>query len=275
MVARPSHPLVVPPPHGLCWRRSERRGRAEAPATHAELVVLHALSGRARYVIDGAVVTLRPGTLLWALSGQSHFLLSDEAGFDMWVVLISERLLTPRMRTDPAMPPLRLGDREGPVAARGLPRAASEELDRLAARSAVAEGAAAQGAGLVWWLHRAWSHWQAASGDAPARLHPAVDRAARLIRADPARSVAEIAAEAGLSAGRLGRVFRAETGRGLVEFRTEAKLDRALEALESGAARTLLAAALDGGFGSYSQFYRAFEGRYGRSPRAYLAEREG
>lgn len=274
MVERAPHPLVVPPPHGLCWRRSERRGRAEAPSTHAELVVLHALSGRARYVIDGAVVTLRPGTVLWALSGQAHFLLSEEAGFDMWVFLVSDRLLTPEMRADPAMPPLRLGDREGAVEARGLPRAASDELDRLAARCEGAEGAAL-GAGLVWWLHRAWTHWRAASGDVAGRLHPAVDRAARLIREDPSRPIAEIASEAGLSAGRLGRVFRAETGRGLVEFRTEAKLDRALEALESGGARTFLAAALDGGFGSYSQFYRAFEGRFGRSPRGYLTEREG
>ena len=274
MVERAPHPLVVPPPHGLCWRRSERRGRAEAPSTHAELVVLHALSGRARYVIDGAVVTLRPGTVLWALSGQAHFLLSEEAGFDMWVMLVSERLLTADMRADPAMPPLRLGDKAEAVEARGLPRAASDELDRLAARCGAAEGAA-RGAGLVWWLHRAWTHWRAASGDVAGRLHPAVDRAARLIREDPARPIAEIASEAGLSAGRLGRVFRAETGRWLVEFRTEAKLDRALEALESGGARTLLAAALDGGFGSYSQFYRAFERRFGRPPRTYLAEREG
>ena len=99
-------------------------------------------------------------------------------------------------------------------------------------------------------------------------VHPAVERAARLLRASPEMSVRSLAREAGLSQSRLSRLFRAEIGTGLTAFRTEQKLER-VDSMMRGGQRSLTNAALDAGFGSYSQFFRAFQARRGASPREF------
>ena len=99
-------------------------------------------------------------------------------------------------------------------------------------------------------------------------VHPAVERAARLLRAAPEMSVSDLAREAGLSQTRLARVFRAEIGMKLTEYRTDQKLEL-VDSLMRTRKVTLTAAALEAGFGSYSQFYRAFQARRGRAPGGY------
>ena len=106
MVETAPHPEVIPAPGGLMWRRSWRRRHATEPEAHQELVVLTGITGSAAYLVDGIVHDIRPGTVVWALAGQQHFLLSESPDFDMWVALVSSRILT---RT-PDMPPQRLSD---------------------------------------------------------------------------------------------------------------------------------------------------------------------
>lgn len=270
MVEDAPHPLVAPPPGGLCWRRSERRRYGRAAEAHAELVVLHGLTGRARYLIDGRVFELAPGSLLWAFAGQSHVLLSDEPDFDMWVFVISHRVLPPGKRDRPDRPPLRIADVAGDVAPRIVAHDATEELDAIAAAIVALGDPEARAAGLRWWLIRAWHHWRAAPDGAFVAVHPAVERAARLIRDDPTQTIAEVAAAAGLSAGRLARLFKAQTGKRIVAYRTEQKLSAVESAMRIDPRGNLLTAALNAGFGSYSQFYRAFEAHHGIGPRGYF-----
>ena len=271
MVTDTAHPLVRPEPGGLCWKRSDRRRYDSSPRQHAELVVLHALSGEARYLIDGKVHTLQAGSLLWAFSGQAHVLLSDSDDFDMWVFLLSERILTPELRALPNMPQLAVTEREGPVAPRSLSAQGSRELEAIADGLGASADAPIQAVGLRWWLARAWHHWQIASSGRFTAVHPAVDRAVRAIQDDPASHLATIARHSGLSAGRLGRLFREQTGRSIVDFRTELKLERVERTMRENPRADLLHAALDAGFGSYSQFYRAFRHRYRVSPRQYFS----
>ena len=247
-----SHPLVAPPPHAAFWRRSDRRAQAFRPSVHAELVVLFPVSGRARYFIDGHVVPLRPGALLFAWAGQAHFLISDAPDFDMWVALVSARFAA----TVPGFPAV---DQDDPAEARGVTLNGARELEALSQTLHETHDASQLGLGLGWWLHRAWTHWKDARAQSPRALHPAVDRAARLLRADPDMPVGDLARAAGLSPGRLGKVFRAEMGQGLVAFRTAERLARvAMSVRVEGLA--LLPAALEAGFGSYAQFYRACRG---------------
>jgi len=126
-------------------------------------------------------------------------------------------------------------------------------------------------AGLKWWTARAWIAWQDATAAAGRRVHPAVRRAADILRTDPDVSLTEAAERAGLSLSRLRRIFRADTGVGLAEFRTERRLARVDSNMARSTAQPLLTAALDAGFGSYSQFYRAFTAARGRNPREYYA----
>lgn len=272
MVDFAPHPLVAAEPGGVCWKRSDRRRPGRGPEAHRELVVLLGLSGQARYLMDGAVHALERGSLLWAFSGQAHVLLSDEPAFDMWVFLISERVLPPGESA--AMPPVARPDTGG-VAPRRLAEPALLELDANAALLRSETCPVAQRTGLRWWLYRAWAHWQAAAEDKTRRVHPAVERAARVLRARPEMSLSVLAREAGLSQTRLARVFKAETGLSLGEFRTDQKLER-VDSLMRTTRTTLTIAALDAGFGSYSQFFRVFRERRKVSPREfYTGKRKG
>ena len=98
-------------------------------------------------------------------------------------------------------------------------------------------------------------------------IHPAVEQAARLIRdhADPL-PVEEIGRRVGLSASRLSRLFAAQMGVSMVDFRNEQRLSRFLRLYGKGCRRTVLAAALEAGFGSYAQFHRVFTQHMGCGP---------
>lgn len=265
MVETRVHPLVRDAPGGLCWRRSERRRAGRAAEAHRELVVLMGLSDRAQYLIDGSVVPLRRGTVLFALAGQSHVLLSDTSRFDMWVFLISDRILDAERRADPSFPPLHIADR-GPVAPRHLREGPMTELEGIAQAARHAGPLEARDA-LRYWLARAWAHWRAAQDATLATVHPAVDRAAHLIRRSPEMSLEDVAGRVGLSAGRLSKLFGAQTGQGFAAFRAECRLSRVEELLRDRPDLPLMTAALDAGYGSYAQFYRDHVTRTGRPPR--------
>lgn len=248
------------------WRRSWRRRQATEPEAHQELVVLTGITGSAAYLVDGIVHEIRQGTVVWALAGQQHFLLSESPGFDMWVALVSSRILT----GEHDMPPQRLSD----VSAAPLPRVLSPEacdqLHAIAVAQTASITAPTKAAGLRLWLAQAWAHWQLAAQDAGKdagrHIHPAVTRAAQIWRQDPEKSLKEVARDAGLSPGRLGRLFKEQIGKDVVTWRTDQKM-RLFEIIRSRNPRlSLTTAALDAGFGSYTQFYRAWLARFGTHP---------
>ncbi len=258
-VKRDRHPLVADAPGAALWRRSWRRRYGSGAEAHSELVVLLGLSGQAEYLLDGTVHRLEAGTLLWAFAGQAHVLLSDDDAFDMWVLLVSDAVLP---GDEVGLPPLAGAS----VPPRALNRDTVVELCGIA-DATVGQPPAALAAGVKWWLIRAWAHWQTAEKGASRQVHPAVGKAAELLRAKPSLATSEIAHEVGLSPGRLTRLFHLQTGQRLTDFRIDQKLGMVEAAMQAGE-RNLLNAALDAGFGSYSQFYRAFHARTGLSPRS-------
>jgi AraC-like DNA-binding protein len=262
------HPLVLNPPHARLWQRSARRHQAYRPSVHAELVVLHATKGEARYVIGGRVLRLRAGSLLLAWAGEAHFLARDTPDFDMWVGLISERFSVGRCD----LPPVDGGGLK--AEARGLRPEVSTGLATLARTVQDAPSRAAWEVGCHWWQVQAWAAWQAAPEAGGVALHPAVARAAEALQRDPTLGARALGEVAGLSAGRLGQVFTAQMGESLVAFRTRQKLQR-VEDLVSGQELDLLNAALEAGFGSYAQFFRAYRARYRVSPREGLLTKLG
>lgn len=255
-----THPLVMDPPHARLWRRSEARHQAFRPSVHAELVVLHASKGEARYIVDGRVLQLRAGSLLLAWAGSEHFLALDTPGFDMWVGLISDKFSIGRCD----LPPVDGGGLE--AEARALHPDVSAHLSALAAGVEAAPSQAGWEIGMHWWLMRAWDAWQSASEVGGITLHPAVAKAAVALQADPTLGATDLAVIGGLSPGRLGQTFAAEMGESLVAFRTRQRLQK-VEDLVGGQGMDLLNAAHEAGFGSYAQFFRAYRARNGVSPR--------
>jgi AraC-like DNA-binding protein len=262
IAARQYLPDGVP---GRCWLRSDRRFFESAPRRHRELVALFAITGRMRYLIADRILTLGPGALLWAHTDHPHFLLSETRDFDMWVLVVAPWVLKPARLFPP-----RLGAATGlGPEARLLGDDAAAELGAVAATLRGTSDPALVAAGLRWWMARAWSAWQAADLAAGQRVHPAVQRASHIMRADPEVSLLEVARRAGISLSRLRRVFRANVGLGLSQFRTARRLEQVDAALARSPAPSLLVAALDSGFGSYTQFYRACRAVRGMGPREY------
>lgn len=248
-------------PHGALWRRGPSRAVGDVPRSHEELVVLLGLTGRGRYLLDGAGFAIKPGVMVWAPSGSAHMLIEGGAGFDMWVVLAHPKIW------DGASP---VPDQAG-AGWRQVGPGALGELNALAG-VLDGQGAVEKGIGLRWWLVRAHQHWAAAAGQAARRWHPAVARAALALDDAPDLSLPQLARQAGLSAGRLGQLFRDQTGQSVTDFRN----DRRLAAVDRAEARgvPLLTAALDAGFGSYSQFYRVFTARRGSPPKQWYGTKK-
>jgi AraC-like DNA-binding protein len=86
---------------------------------------------------------------------------------------------------------------------------------------------------------------------------------------NPGMGGKEMAAVLNVSLSHLARVFKARKGMSLVEYRNRLRLDRFALLLDRGPIN-LLEAAVEAGFGSYSQFYRVFRARLHASPRQYV-----
>jgi AraC-like DNA-binding protein len=99
---------------------------------------------------------------------------------------------------------------------------------------------------------------------------PWVKSVVRALEKNPRSSGESLARELSISPGYLARSFKAEMGVSLVEYRNRRMMDRFFAAMEGGESN-LLAAALQAGFGSYTQFHRVYRKMFGRSPREHLS----
>jgi AraC-like DNA-binding protein len=101
---------------------------------------------------------------------------------------------------------------------------------------------------------------------------PWVQSVVRALDENPRSSGQSLARELSISAGYLARSFKAEMGVSLVEYRNRRLMDRFFSAMERGHGN-LLAAALQAGFASYTQFHRVYRKMFGQSPREHLSAR--
>lgn len=149
--------------------------------------------------------------------------------------------------------------------------------DAAFSHSAVNEGKQAQLAAyatiVAGFLHDIpGSSVQATERSTATPRHAAVQRALEVLQSNPAISGDLIANELGLSPGHLARLFKFEMGISLVEHRNRLRLARFAAVLQQGR-KNLLAAALEAGFGSYSQFHRVYSKLVGSTPRETLTRR--
>ena len=90
---------------------------------------------------------------------------------------------------------------------------------------------------------------------------------------DPASkaSVSELAAAVGVSPRTLRRLAQQELGKSIREYKTECKLHRAAELLQTGLALSQVAAKV--GYDSDSAFYSAFKSQFGTTPAKFAAQK--
>jgi AraC-like DNA-binding protein len=253
---------------GNVWRYSNTAA-ANKRHTHAELELNLVTHGLGTYLLGNRRYQIRRGDLLWLFPSQEHVLIEQSPDFGMWIAVFRRRAIR-RVATDShdrmlMAPKL---DRE---ACRRLTESDMHRLEDLFADLAIAANKPGLlNAGLSYALLNAWQCFQSA-GDVPMHnVHPAVERAARLLHDNASiASLEELSHLAGLSSTRLSRLFKQQTGFAMVDFRNQKRVERFLDIYGTGQRHTMLYAALEAGFGSYPQFHRIFKRVMGCSPEQY------
>jgi len=222
--------------------------------THGAIEANLVIAGRGVYFLDNAQYDLSPGVLVWLLPNQSHRLMPGP-DLTMWVLTCSGDRCERDLLEDVAAHPCRMLARDDAIALDRLFSHISQDADepRLY-RSAID------------YAVRSARHVSVSGADAAVKpLHPAVITALRVLRDWPdVSSAAALAAKCGVSQDYLRELLVEQTGRGFVEWRNRSRLER-FQILypQSG---DLLTAALDAGFGSYTQFHRVFLDIVGVTP---------
>jgi AraC-like DNA-binding protein/quercetin dioxygenase-like cupin family protein len=231
---------------------------------HAELELNLVVGGTASYLLDQRRYQLSSGSLTWLFPGQEHLLVEQSPDHELWWAVFRPELVA---RTAPTHTLLE-ADPVGRFSRRLTPERA-RDLESVFAELADAD-AALLNAGLAYLLLVAWRAFLE-SDDVPASLdlHPAVETVVRLLRADPGHGPLDaLARDAGLSPSHLSRLFKTQTGVSISRFRNQQRLERFLLLYGRGRRTTATAAALEAGFGSYTQFHRVFRRETGKSPTA-------
>ena len=261
--------LDLPPEwDGNLWHYSNR-GRTHALHHHAELEFNLVTQGAGCYLLASRKYRIRRGDLLWLFPAQEHVLIEQTLDFEMWIGVCKPGAVR-RMATDAGAQVLRQADPAGEYCRR-LTQRALARLEALFAEVAAAHDRPGLfNAGLSYALLSAWEAFEQAAEVPAGEVHPAVEKAARLIRDETtALRLNELARRAGLSSTRLSRLFKRQTGVALVEFRNRQRIERFLRLYGTGQRLKMLDAALEAGFGSYPQFHRAFKRVMGCSPGNY------
>ena len=248
-------------------------GRANAMHRHAELEFNLVTRGSGRYLLENRRYQIRRGDLLWLFPAQEHVLIEQTLDFEMWIG-VGKPGLVRRLATDPGTAVLRRSDPPGDYCRR-LPLPGLARLERLFSEIVAAQDRPGLfNAGLAYALLSAWREFEQAAEVPVHDVHPAVEKAARLIRDDATGlKLDALARQSGLSPHRLSRLFKEQTGIALVDFRNRQRVERFLAIYGAGQRHTMLDAALEAGFGSYPQFHRVFKRLTGHSPREHPTRR--
>ncbi|MDA3962951.1 MAG: AraC family transcriptional regulator [Planctomycetota bacterium] len=230
---------------------------------HNELELSLVGAGSARYLVRDQSWHLNPGDLVFLFPEHDHVLVDTSPDFGMWIAVIDVNLLRPAAR-DPAFSTLLQGDPAEDTVRRAT-RSDARTIDGLFREAAQATNAAQTALTTALFI-TAWNAYQRAASGTAVLVHPAVERAAAAISADPSADCEAIARQAGLSQSRLSRLFHQQLGETMVQFRTRARLLYFQDLRERNPNATLLALALQAGFGSYAQFHRAVHRIVGCKP---------
>jgi AraC-like DNA-binding protein/quercetin dioxygenase-like cupin family protein len=221
---------------------------------HQEVEFNLVVSGKGTYFLEDGQLDLCPGTIAWLLPGQPHRLIRSP-DLDMWVATIHPDRLDPEILQDVSGQPCRLLSSADAVALDHLLSHISQDSDQPQLYQA----------GLEYVFRSAWHVTMTTAGPARKPMHPAVLQAISILRSSPETPTAAVLAKrCGVTQDYLGQLLMDHTGRGFVEWRNRIRLERFhILYPKSG---DLLTAALDAGFGSYTQFHRVFTDLVGTTP---------
>ena len=261
------HEVLQLPADAQVWVwRHEPRGHLHYVHHHDEPEFNLVVRGTARYLLGDRRYDLGPGCLAWLFPAQEHLLLDMSDDFVCWVGVIRPPALR---RGCPAPYRALLAPTLAVPFSRRLAPVDVAWLDGVCAdfTAALKEDRGRANVGAAWLFLSAWRRFlDAADRVGGVAVHPAVERAASCLAADPDADLASVARMAGLSHSRLSRLFHEQIGATLVAYRARRRVDRFLDLRRRHPQRSLMSLALAAGFGSYAQFHRAFRAATGVAP---------
>src|SRR5690242_15591577 len=164
---------------GSLWHY-RHQGR-NAMHRHAELEFNLITQGSGLYVLENRKYEIRRGDLLWLFPAQEHVLVKESPDFEMWIGVFKPEAVR-QIAVDAKAAVLRQTNAAGEYCRR-LPQRELSRLEQLAAEIASTQPSPGLfNAGLHYVLLAAWQHFEGAAEASVRDVHPAVEKAARLIR---------------------------------------------------------------------------------------------
>jgi AraC-like DNA-binding protein len=223
---------------------------------HAEPELNLIAAGSASFGYGEATISVSAGDLLWWPPGQDHVLLEASPDLDLYVIGLT-----------PAFSEQVLGGRvSGASGGAGRLRLDHDTLSRLRTTCAV-ELCGSDPAPLERHVGELWREAHALR--APPDRHPLTVRALSSLLGRPDLTRGELARLIHGNESEVSRNFHRDLGLTLVAYRTRLRLLRFIQRVEGGGL-SFLAAAIDAGFGSYSQCHRAFHQAFDCTPRVFF-----
>jgi AraC-like DNA-binding protein len=237
------------------WRYSPeyRRPRHFHVEPEFNLVV----AGHGLFGAGETSIPVEAGDLLWWAPGQDHELMEASPDFDLFVVGVSPELSAQVLGSE--------GASFGAGATRlRLPGTTLARFHERCAVSPALEGPAA----VERHVAELWREAHALHVGA-SEQHVLTRRALRSLQRWPELRRSDVAEVAGADPSDISRYFRRDVGVTLTTYRTRLRLLRFISVADAGSA-SLMAAADEAGFGSYSQCHRAFHQIFGCTPRTFF-----
>lgn len=223
---------------------------------HAEPELNLITAGSATFGAGEAVLSVVAGDLLWWPPGQDHVLLDASVDFDLYVIGVT-----------PAFSERVLGEQGHSVT--GGAAKLSLDQGQLARFTAVCAAPVSIGASVA--VERnvgdLWNLAHRLRAGAPDR-HPLTRRTLASVLARPELKRSDLARLARGNVSELSRHFRQDVGLTLTAYRTRLRLLRFIDLVERG--ERFLTAAMEAGFGSYSQCHRVFHHTLRCTPRVFF-----
>lgn len=256
---------------GIVTRFDAGQSNRQVRARDFAIQCVLGLRGHASYLIGGQLHDVGPNTLLcWSPAPEDPY--RDGApyraseDYSAWCAFFGRSVVTRAAHHGGAG--FAFDEAHGGGQAHRLNRTEARRIEAQFEQLVATEsGTERFGAALEYLLLSTWGDRQGLVRVGSADLHPAVEKAAYILKTQPETgSMQELARTCGASASWLSRLFRQQVGISLVSFRNRSRIERFFELYGHGHRRNLTQAAFAAGFGSYAQFHRVFKETLGYSP---------
>jgi AraC-like DNA-binding protein len=225
---------------------------------HSEPELNLIAAGSGVFGVGDLTIAVATGDLLWWSPGQDHVLLEASPDFDLFVIGLTPELSARVLGTN------------RPAAYAGATRVRLDGATFAGLRSFCAAPIAGDPGAVERHLGDFWRTAHDLRLATPDK-HAFTNRALVSLMERPELRRSDVASVVRGHPTEVSRHFHKDVGLTLTEYRTRLRLLRFIRAASSRQANFLLAA-LEAGFGSYSQCHRAFQQTLGCSPRCYFRD---